>query len=173
MKSRHAVIAMLVFLAGVTAGLAAPKNIQPDVYRAKSKQEAARALLEAARVQAGKGSWERIAVGRVYYLAGMKKEGQTIFDEVLAKKPEWSDKFRIARVYAEAKEWSKAKPIFEDYVKANPKDDKGIAQIGAYYLLNGDRASAEDLFEKSFKLESELWSTVDAAGAYLGIPPQP
>ena len=172
MKTRHAVIALLVFLAGVTAVLAA-KNIQPGVYRTKSKQDAAKALLEEARIQAGKGSWERIAVGRVYYLAGMKKEGQAIFDEVLAKKPEWSDKFRIARVYAEAKEWSKAKPMFDDYVKANPKDDKGIAQIGAYYLLNGDRATAEDLFEKSFKLESELWSTVDAAGAYLGIPPQP
>ena len=172
MKTRHAAIAMLALLSTATAVMAA-KNVQPTVYRTKSKQEAAKALLEEARVQAGKGSWERIAVGRIYYLAGMKKEGQAIFDEVLAKKPEWSDKLRIARVYAEAKEWSKARPMFEEYVKANPKDEKGLAQIGAYYLLSGDRATAEDLFEKSFKQESELWSTVDAAGAYLGIPPQP
>jgi tetratricopeptide (TPR) repeat protein len=171
MKPRHVVIAMLVFAIGVVSGFAA-KNIGPSAYKTKSKKEAAMALLEHARGQAGKGSWERIAVGRVYYLGGMKKEGQEIFDEVLSRKPEWSDKFRIARVYAEAKEWSKAKPIFDDYVKANPKDDKGLAEIGAYYLLHGDRETAEELFERSFKLESELWSTVNAAASYLGVPPQ-
>ena len=171
MKARHVVIAMLVYALGVVS-LFAAKNVAPSAYKSKPKKEAAMALLEHARAQAGKGSWERIAVGRVYYLGGMKKEGQEIFDEVLSRKPEWSDKFRIARVYAEAREWSKAKPMFEDYVKANPKDDKGLAEVGAYYLLNGDRETAEDLFERSFKLESELWSTVNAAASYLGVPPQ-
>lgn len=172
MKVRLLPVAAVLLIVGFAGGLAA-KNVQPSVFRGKSKQEAGKALLQEARVQAGKGSWERIAVGRVYYLAGMKSEGQAIFDEVLAKKPEWSDKYRIARVYWEAGEWKRAQPIFDEYVSKNPKDDKGIAEVGSFYLLKGDRERAEALFEQSFKRESELWSTVNAAGAYLGVPPQP
>ncbi|HKR66898.1 MAG TPA: tetratricopeptide repeat protein [Thermoanaerobaculia bacterium] len=171
MKFRSISIALVVFVCGVAVGFAA-KKADPASYRGKSKQEAAKALLEVAKVQAGKGSWERIAVGRVYYLGGMKPEGQAIFDDVMKKKPESSDYFRIARVYREAGEWAKAKELFEKYAKSNPKDDKGLAEIGAYYMLNGDRATAEDYFERSFKLEEELWSTVAAAGSYLNVPPQ-
>jgi tetratricopeptide (TPR) repeat protein len=171
MKTRLTILALLLFVFGVAVGYAA-KKADPSAYRSKSKQEAARALLEVAKVQAGKGSWERIAVGRVYYLGGMKSDGQAIFDTIMARKPESSDLFRIARVYREAGEWSKAKELFDRYVKANPKDDKGLAEVGAYYLMNGDRAGAEDLFDKSFKLESELWATVAAAGSYVGVAPQ-
>lgn len=171
MKSRFAVLAALLFILGVAVGYAA-KKVDPPTYRSKSKQAAAKALLEQARVQAGKGSWERIAVGRVYYLGGMKPEGQAIFGEVLQKKPESSDLFRIARVYFEAGEWPKAKEMFDDYATKNPKDDKGLAEIGAYYMLKGDRAAAEELFDKSFRQASELWSTVSAAGSYLGVKPQ-
>ena len=172
MKIRHVVIATLLFVLGVAIGYAGSRKVDTASYRSKSKQEAARSLLEQARQQAGKGSWERIAVGRVYYLGGMKPEGQAIFDEVLGKKPESSDIFRVARVYREAGEWPKAKALFDQYVKDNPKDEKGIAEVGSYYMLNGDRAGAEDLFDRSFKLESEMWATVRAAGSYLGIAPQ-
>ena len=82
------------------------------------------------------------------------------------------DYFRIARVYREAGEWPKAKEYFDRYVKQNPKDDKGLAEVGAYYLMNGDRETAEQLFERSFKLESEMWSTESAAAGYLGVDPQ-
>ena len=54
----------------------------------------------------------------------------------------------------------------------NPKDKKGLAEVGAYYLANGDRATAEALFARSFQLESDIWATVSAAGAYLDVPPQ-
>ena len=172
MKSRYGLIGVLLVLVGVGIGYAAARKVEPAVYRSKSKTEAGKALLEQAKIQAGRGSWERIAVGRVYYLAGMKSEGQAIFDQVLGKKPESSDLFRVARVYREAGEWKKAKELFDRYVQSNPKDDKGLAEVGSYYLLNGDRATAEDLFERSFKLEVEMWSTVSAAGAYLGVKPQ-
>jgi tetratricopeptide (TPR) repeat protein len=170
MKARLA-LALSLFVFGVAVGYAA-KKAAPSAYRSKSKQEAAKALLETAKTQAGNGSWERIAIGRVYYLGGMKPEGEAIFQSVLAKKPESSDLFRIARVYREAGEWPKAKELFDRYVKANPKDDKGLAEVGAYYMMNGDRATAEDLFDRSFKLESELWATVSAAGAYVDVAPQ-
>jgi tetratricopeptide (TPR) repeat protein len=171
MKIRLLALALFLFVFGVAVGYGA-KKAESSVYRSKPKPEAARALLEVAKAQAGKGSWERIAVGRVYYLGGMKPEGEAIFQDVLAKKPESSDLFRIARVYREAGEWPKAKELFDRYVKATPKDDKGLAEVGAYYLLNGDRATAEDLFDRSFKLESELWATVSAAGSYVGVTPQ-
>jgi hypothetical protein len=41
-----------------------------------------------------------------------------------------------------------------------------------FSLLNGDRETAESLFDRSFKRNPELWATVAAAGAYLGVKPQ-
>jgi tetratricopeptide (TPR) repeat protein len=170
MRIRFSLLALITFVVGVTVGYAA--RTSPSTYRSRSKKDAGKALLQEARRQAGRGSWERIAVGRVYYLAGMKSEGQAIFDEVLSKKAESSDYFRVARVYREAGEWPRAKELFDKYLALNPKDDKGLAEVGAYYLLNGEREHAEELFDRSFKLESEMWATVSAAAGYLGVEPQ-
>lgn len=172
MKTRTAAIAATaLFCAGIGAGYAAGRTA-PTLYRGKSNEAAALALIELAKTQTDGGSWERIAVGRVLYLGGHKTEGEAIFDAVLADKPEDSDEFRIARVYAEAHEWAKAKPLFDRFVSEAPKDEKGLADVGAYYLLNGDRATAESLFDRSFQRKDELWATVSAAGGYLGVPPQ-
>jgi tetratricopeptide (TPR) repeat protein len=172
MKTRTAALAATaLFCAGVGIGYAATKNT-PALYRGKSSEEAALALVEQAKIQADNGSWERIAVGRVLYLGGHKTEGTAIFDAILAVKHADSDEFRIARVYAEAHEWAKAKPLFDHYVEQNPKDDSGLANVGAYYLLNGDRTTAESLFDRSFERKGDIWDTVSAAGAYLGVPPQ-
>jgi tetratricopeptide (TPR) repeat protein len=171
MKTRTAMaMATALFCAGIGIGYAAQKN-HPSMYRGKTSEEAATSLIEAAKVQASKGSWERIAIGRVLYLGGHKAEGQAIFDAILADEPEDSDEFRIARVYVEAHEWPKAKRLFDKVVAESPDDEKALADIGAYYLLNGDRATAESLFDRSFET-SELWATISAAGAYLGVPPQ-
>lgn len=164
-------LATALLSAGVGIGYGAQKNVA-TLYRGKSNEAAGLALVEQAKIQADNGSWERISIGRVLYLGGHKTEGQAIFDSILASDPESSDEFRIARVYAEAHEWPKAKPLFDHFVAANPKDEKGLADIGAYYLLNGDRATAETLFDRSFERSSEFWATVSAAGAYLGVPPQ-
>lgn len=171
MKTRSTLMAIGLFVCGVGAACAGDR-IDPQSYRDNSKQAAASALLKQALVQADGGSWERIAVGRVYYLGGMKNEGQMIFDAVLLKKPDPSDLFRVARVYREAGEWPRAKELFDKALQLNPKDEKGLAEVGAYYLINGDRATAEALFDRSFKLDSEIWATVSAAGAYLGVDTQ-
>lgn len=170
MRIRLGIIAVGLFVVGIGVGYAA-KPVDLLSYRAQPKGDAAKALLRQALVQAGDGSWERIAVGRVYYLGGMKSEGQAIFDQVLAK-PDPSDLFRIARVYREAGEWSKAKPLFDKALQENPEDEKGLAEVGAYYLASGDRVAAEALFERSFKVGAELWATVSAAAAYMGVEPQ-
>lgn len=174
MKRISALGLLVVFLLGIAVGAsAARKKFDTAMYRGKSKKEAAQALLALAQKQAGNGSWERISVGRVYYLGGMKSEGQAIFDGVTSKKPEPSDWWRIGRVYWEAGEWDKARDAFEKSLARNPKDDKGMAELGAYYLLKGNREKAEELFDKSFQLASdEVWSTGMAAGAYLDVHPQ-
>ncbi|HEY5803320.1 MAG TPA: tetratricopeptide repeat protein [Lysobacter sp.] len=165
------VITSGLFASGVAVGFAAHRA-EPWPYSDKSNQEAAQAMLQLAKVQADGGSWEQIAVGRVYYLSGSKPAGQAIFDEVLADEPEPSDLFRIARVYREAGEWDRAKALFDRYVSEKPKDSGGIAEVGAYYLMQGDRKTAEALFDRSFKREPNVWATVAAAGSYLGVVPQ-
>ncbi len=167
-----AALAAGLFIAGVGVGYAAQKLV-PALYHGKAPPEAARALLEAAREQAGdEGSWERIGIGRIHYLAGQKAEAQAIFDSLLGGDADDSDVYRIARVYREAGEWAKAKPLFDRYLAANPKDEKALAEVGAFYLLNGDREGAERLFDRSFAVTSEVWATIAAAGAYLGVAPQ-
>lgn len=171
MEIRSIAVAGILFVSGIAVGYAAQK-IDPALYHGKPKPDAAKALLEAARAQAGDGSWERIAIGRIYYLGGSKSEGQAVFDDILSKKHAASDVFRIARVYRESGDWPKAKSLFDRYVSENPDDAQELAEVGAYYLINGDRDTAENLFDRSFKRSSELWATVAAAGAYLGVAPQ-
>lgn len=163
----------LTFALGATAGWAARK-IDPSIYSGKESAEAAKALLDVATTQAKKGSWERIAVARVFYLGGMKAEGQAIFDSVLgAKKAEGGDWIRAGRVFYDAGEWDKAKAAFDKVMELEPKDVPWLVEIGAYYNLQGDRAKAEELFARAFALESEdVWPTVHAAGSYVGVVPR-
>ncbi len=173
MNRKSIIVVSLVFLLGLTVGIAFAKGVDTSLYHGKQPKEAGKSLLELARKQAGKGSWERIGVGRVYYLAGMKSEGQAIFDEVTSRKPESTDWWRIGRVYWEAGEWDKARAMFEKSLAMNQKDDKGLAELGAYYMIKGDRAKAEELFDRSFAIESgEVWNTAMMAGGYLGVKPQ-
>jgi tetratricopeptide (TPR) repeat protein len=173
---RRAVIALAVlssFAAGVATTLAAKKVFDPNgTYVGKDPKAAAQALLAQAEPLAGTGSWERIGVGRVYYLSGDKAKGQQLFDLAIAKKVEASDLYRIATVYAMAKEWDKAKPLFEKAIAMNPADDTSTVEAAAWFNLNGERERAEELFGKSFaKNPDELWHYINAAGSYLGQQP--
>ena len=169
-----AALAACLFVAGFGVGHAAKWSLTPATYEGKAPNEAASALLEAALGQAGKnGSWERIGAGRVYYLGGYKAEGQKIFDTLLAGKHADSDVFRIARVYAEAGDWDKAKPLFDRFLADNPDDAKAFAEVGANYMLHGDRTTAERMFAQALEMEDgDPWMTEHMAGAYLGVKPQ-
>ena len=171
MKRRSAVFTVVVFTLGLAVGaFAAKKKIDPATYKGKSTKEAAMALLELAKPQAGKGSWENIAVGRAYYAGGMKSEGQAIFDKL--RNPEDSDWIRIGRAYYDAGDWEKAKVAFDKALAKAPKDAPWLIEVGSYYNLKGDRKKAEELFERAFAIESgEVWQTVNAAGSYLGVEP--
>ena len=170
-----AAAAVIVFVAGAGVGYTAQKQQKTTtaMYHDKSNQDAAKELLAVAKIQAGKGSWEQIAVGRVYYLGGLKAEGQAIFDAILNGKHEDSDVFRIARVYSEAGEWAKAKPLFARYFQTTDDDGTGYAEVGALYVLSGDRQTGEQMFDRSVAIESnDLWATLHMAGAYLNVRPQ-
>lgn len=173
MKRSPVFVMFVLFTLGVAVGAwAAKKGIDSSLFAGKEKKDAAASLLEVAKRQAGKGSWENIGVGRVYYLSGQHAEGQAIFDAVTSKKPEAGDWIRIGRVYYQAGEWEKAKSAFDKALKMAPKDAPWLAEVGAYYNLQGDRATAEEMFARSLSYESdEVWNTADMAGSYVGVVP--
>jgi tetratricopeptide (TPR) repeat protein len=165
------------FVAGALAqaGLAQGKKpgFDPSVFEGSAPAAGTR-LLDGALLLAEQGSWERIAVGRAWYLGGDKAKGQQIFDAVTSgKKVEGSDWFRIGRVYAEAGEWDKAKPAFDKAMAMNADDDSGAVEYGVFANLNNDRTTAEVLFRTSMqKKPKEFWHWVNAGGSYLGVKPQ-
>ncbi len=178
---RHATVLVMClgcFLFGlaVRGGVAQSRQpvFMPELFQQKEPAAAAAALLDGALQLAGSGSWERIAVGRAWYLGGDKAKGQQIFDSVTSsKKVENSDWFRIGRVYAEAGEWPKAREAFDRALASKPNDDSGMLEYGAYANVLKDRAKAEELFLKAFKKNPrEFWHWVGAGGSYLGVTPQ-
>ena len=178
MRGRTVGIAVVSFVVGLTtqAGLAQAKRLSysPDLVKGKAAPEAAAVLLDGALQLAGNGSWERIAVGRAWYLGGDKARGQAIFDQVTSnRRVEGSDWFRIGRIYAEAGEWDKAQPAFERAVEMDRADDSGLMQYGALANVFKDREKAEELIGRAMKLEPrEFWHWVAAGGSYLGVRPQ-
>jgi tetratricopeptide (TPR) repeat protein len=173
-RARRAVPLLAVFLAGAAAGAFAAKKVlvSPAAFSGREPAAAADALLDSARALAEAGSYENIAVARVYYLSGRKVEGQQILDRVMAGKTKPGDLMRVARLYREAGEWERAKPLFESVLRMAPEDEDWLAEIGAYYNLHGDRARAEELFRRSFELDPESYKNLaTAAGSYVGVSP--
>ena len=143
------------------------------VFKGKPAREGAYAALAEAEKLAGKGSWELIGVGRVYYLSGDKTNGQAIFDRVLGAKPETSDYKRIGDVYAEAHENDKADEYYQKVLAADSKgkDDTAAAEIGAYYIRTDRRDKGEELLAKALgRNPGENWHYVRAAEALLDVP---
>jgi len=175
-RKQLAAITIVAFALGAAAGLWAAKKgpLSAQLWSGKSGKDAGQAVLGAARGMAEKnGSWEKIATGRVMYLSGDKAGGKAVFDQVLAdKKAKAGDDFRVAKVYLEAGEWDKARPLFDKVLELEPKDEDWLAQIGVFYLQKGDRAKAEELFARSFAGDPEnLSNSLKVAGAYLGVKP--
>lgn len=170
MRTKTIFMALGLFLLGFCIGLEARKNdeVDPSLFRGQTAERAAANLLEVAMNQAGKGSWERIAVARLHYLSGDKERAQEVFDSI--RKKDASDWIRIGRVHWQAGDWAEAKAAFEKVIAMKPKDEDWLAEIGAYYNLEGERAKAEELFERSFREDADnLYNTLSAAGSYIGL----
>jgi tetratricopeptide (TPR) repeat protein len=145
----------------------------PDLLRGDTKAVAA-VMLDGALQLAENGSWERIAVGRAWYLGGDRAKGQAIFDGVTAgKKVAGSDWIRLGRVYAEAGEWEKAVAAFDRAFPGDSDDDTGLVEYGALANVNKDRARAEALFARALKKNpGNFWHWVNAGGSFVGVRPQ-
>lgn len=174
MSRKTIAVATVGFLAGVLVAISLQAAVAVPEFKGKDPKAAAEALLVAGLQAAGKGSWERIAVGAVYYEAGDKAKGQAIIDEVLNGKPEWTDFQRAARLYAELGEWDKAKPLYDKAIAMKAGKANLLSEAGAYYNLHGEREKAEDLFTRAFQAESDSpWAYSMAAASYLGKNPRP
>lgn len=140
-----------------------------------SGSELSQKLLQLAELQAGqKGTWERLAVARAYATLGDVASAERLIDQVLAGKNNASDWIRIGRVWIAAGDWAKAKPWFDKVIEGNPEDEDWLAEVGSYYLLNGDRDTATRLLGQSFDEDPDnLYNTLRAALANAGKVPAP
>jgi tetratricopeptide (TPR) repeat protein len=178
MRSRTFTIGIGCFVAGLMVQSMVAQSRRPtwspDLIQGKSPQEAAAVLLDGAMHFAGRGSWERIAVGRAWYLGGDKAKGQAILDEVTNNRNvEGSDWFRVGQIYDEAGEWEKAQAAFEKFLAMDPGDDSGVLEYGALANVNKDRSKAEQLIARAMKENPrEFWHWVGAGGSYLGVRPR-
>ena len=177
-RSRLLLFGLACYTVGTLFPSVLAQNRRPafsaDLYRDKEPAVAAAAFLDGALRLAENGSWERIAVGRAWYLGGDKARGQQLFDQVTSSKDvEGSDWFRVARVYTEAGEWDKAEAAFDRALAIDKDDDSGMLEYGALANVHKDRAKAEALFARAFqKKPREFWHWVGAGGSYLGVQPE-
>ena len=166
----------LTFAAGLFVGTHAAKpdnRVPPELFGGTDTQEIAKSMLEIAERQAGGGSWERIGVARVRYLSGDRESAQATFDALSGPKAEASDLIRIARVLTAADDWEGASVLYDRALQLAPKDADWKVEFAAQLNLRGDRERAETLFREAFAKKSErVWNTANAAGSYLGVPPQ-
>ena len=132
MKARWIAAGAALALVGAAATVqAAPKMTRTatTMYGAQAPQQAATALLEAARTQTDGGSWEEIGIGRVLYLGGRKAEGEVLFNAMLARTQATSDVYRIAQVYIEATEWPKARPLLDRMLTMKEHDAGDVMRV--------------------------------------------
>jgi tetratricopeptide (TPR) repeat protein len=171
---RRVSIVVLSFALGCIAGFAsfaAGVRFDPAILNGDTKEVSAR-LLKEAEIIAEKGSWERIAVGRIHYLAGRKDQGKALFDSVLAGKPEASDYTRIATVYAMAGEWDRASELYDKALALKPGSGRILAEAGAWHNLKGDRDKAKELFTASLNADqNDFWDRITIAASYEGQEP--
>jgi Flp pilus assembly protein TadD len=164
---------MLLLVLAVAGVLAQKKKVDSSLWIGSSPESAAQHLLDTAKNQAGKDFTSNLAIARVLYLAGKTDEADAIVTPMLGKKADPAILMGIGRIHYEVGEWDRAKSMFEEVMRRAPKESTWIAEIGAYYNLQGDRTRAEQLFARSFDIApADLGSTVMAAGSYVGVAPE-
>lgn len=158
---------------GFGVGYAKAKGPGVSLVTGKPAKEAGLAALQEAQRLADDGSWETIAVARVYYLSGDKAGGQALLDKVVSNGAVASDWHRMAQLYIEANEPAKAEECYQKALAADPKDDSGQAEIGAWYIRAGQREKGEAVLAKAFaKNPDEFWHYMRMAEAFYDLPPK-
>lgn len=170
MKTHWIVACATLALMGATgtaqAAKAKPVRTATTMYAGQAPQQAATALLDAARTQAESGSWELIGIGRVLYLGGRKAEGEAMFRDMLARTQKTSDVYRIAQVYMEAKEWAKARPLLERMLTMKEHDAGDVVRVARAYVEQREFARAKPLFERFLAMDDYDEKEAAEIGAY-------
>ncbi len=166
-----AAVAMISLSLGVGIGMAAKlTGAGISLISDKPEREAGMAALAEAERLAGKGSWELIGVGRVYYLSGDKARGEALFVRATSGKQSAGDYQRIAEVYAEAGDNIKAEENYGKMLVLDPEDDSQRAEVGAWYIRVGQRAKGEQYLAKAFQMDPRDSSHyARAAESLLGV----
>jgi tetratricopeptide (TPR) repeat protein len=149
-----------------TAHAAKMARTASTMYSGQSPQQAAAALVEAAKSQTENGSWETIGVGRVLYLGGRKADGEAIFKALLDRTQKTSDVYRIALVHIEAKEWAKAKPLLDRMLTMKEHDAGDVVRVARQYVEHGEFARAKPLFERFLAMDDYDEKEAAEIGAY-------
>lgn len=164
---RIAACAALALVGAVgTAQAGKTTRTATSMYGGQAPQQAATALLEAAKSQAENGSWETIGIGRVLYLGGRKADGEAVFKALLDRTQKTSDVYRIAQVYLEAKEWAKAKPLLERMLTMKEHDAGDVIRVARVYVDRGEFARAKPLFERFLAMDDYDEKEAAEIGAY-------
>jgi len=171
---RGVAIAVASVTLGIAIGYAASKGpTLIELNAGKPAKEAGLAMLAEAERLAGTGTWELIAVGRIYYLSGDKERAQLLFDKATSGKPDAGNWQRVAAVWEEIGDKAKAEECYQKaLVLMGPKDDTGQADVGAWFIRSGRRAKGEELLTRAMQRSpNEIWHYVRASEALLGLPP--
>ena len=175
MSRTNVLYAIAAFALGATTVLVAKTQATFDpkaYYAGREPKAASAALLAEAQVLAKDDTWDRIGIGRVLYQSGDTKNGEALFTSVLGGKIGKSDLYRIATAYATAKDWGKAKPLFERAIAMDLDDDTGIMKAACWFNINRERARAEELFRIALaKNPDETWHYILAGASYEGVAP--
>ena len=168
MKAMGMAAAVALALAG-TAGAAQSAKMArtaSTMYSGQAPQQAATALVDAAKTQTDGGSWETIGIGRVLYLGGRKAEGEAVFKAMLDRTEKTSDVYRIALVHIEAKEWAKAKPLLEKMLTMKEHDAGDVMRVARQYVEHREFARAKPLFERFLAMNDFDEKEAAEIGAY-------
>lgn len=169
MKAHWIVAGATLALMGMGTAQAAktkPVRAATAMYAGQPPQQAATALLDAAKTQTDDGSWELIGIGRVLYLGGRKAEGEALFKGLLDRTEKTSDVYRIAQVYLEAKEWAKAKPLLERMLTMKEHDAGDVIRVARVYVEQREFARAKPLFERFLAMDDYDEKEAAEIGAY-------
>lgn len=80
---------------------------------------------------------------------GMSSDARTIFEVILAQKPEHSGaKLGLAHNYITVNEFDKAEALLKEVIAKNDNDFEAKALLGLCYALSGNMTVAKPLFEE-------------------------
>jgi tetratricopeptide (TPR) repeat protein len=140
-------------------------------YNLKDFERAIADLQKAVSIQRGNAS-DVLQLGISYYRLGNYREADKYLQQALVLDPQASGakrylsrlRFQGAIDAIEAKNYTQAVDLLDDYVKENPEDGEARFNLGLAHLFAQNLDDAEREFVKCVELMSENWEVYDRLG---------